>query len=95
MNEVDDRFSAWNPVRAADVLDAAASAEAADLLLHILSQPRTSPSQRQSLRPRLPAKAWIAAAAAIAVAAAGIGVSVSLPDRRSTHTVTSGPPVIG
>ncbi len=95
MNELDHRLSAWNPVRTADVLDAAASAEAADLLQRILSQPSTSPSQRQSLRPRRPAKAWIAAAAAIAVAAAGIGLSESLAGRRSTHTESSGPPVIG
>ena len=95
MNELDGRLSAWNPVRAADVLDAAASADAADLLQHILSQPITSASQPQSLRPRRPAKAWIAAAAAIAVAAAGIGVSESLPGDRSAHTVPSGLPVIG
>jgi hypothetical protein len=95
MNELDDRFSALNPVRAADVLDAATRPDAADLLQHILSQPITSPSPRQSLRPRRPAKVWIAAAAAIAVAAAGIGLSESLPGHRGTHTVSSNPPVIG
>jgi hypothetical protein len=95
MNELDGRLSAWNPVRTADAPDAAASADAADLLQYVLSQPVTSPSRRQSLRPRRPARAWIAAAAAIAVAAAGIGVSESLPGRRSARTVSSGLPVIG
>jgi hypothetical protein len=95
MNELDDRLSAWNPVPAADVPDAAASPDAADLLQHILSQPITPPPPCQSLQPRRPAKAWIAAAAAIAVAAAGIGLSVSLAGHRGTHTVSSSPPVIG
>lgn len=97
MNEVDGRLSAWNPVQTSDVLGAADSAAAADLLRHILSQPVTGPSPR-SLRPRRrPAKAWIAAAAAaaVAVAAAGIGVSEDLADRRSAHDVSSGVPVIG
>jgi hypothetical protein len=95
MNELDERLAAWNPVKATDVVDAAASADAADLLQHILSQPRTSPSQRQSVRPRRPAKAWMAAAAAIAVAAAGIGVSETLSGGRSAHPATSHPRVIG
>ena len=95
MNELDDRLSAWNPVRTADVLDPAARADAADLLQHILSQPATGPSQRPSDRHRRPAKAWIAAAAAIAVAAAGIGVSETLANHPSTRTASSGHPVIG
>ena len=95
MNELDGRLSAWNPVRTADVPGTAASAEAADLLQHILSQPVTSLSQRQSALPRRPAKAWIAAAAAVVVAAAGIGVSESLLGRTNAHTASSGPPVIG
>jgi hypothetical protein len=95
MNELDERLAAWNPVKATDVVDAAASADARDLLEHILSQPRTSASQRQSLRPRRLAKAWIAAAAAIAVAAVGIGVSENLAGRRNAHIASSGLPVIG
>jgi hypothetical protein len=95
MNELDERLAAWNPVKATDVVDAAASGDAADLLQHILSQPSTRPSQRQSLQPRRPAKAWIAAAAAIAVAAAGIGVSESLSGGRSPHPVPPGSGVIG
>jgi hypothetical protein len=95
MNDLDDRLSAWNPVPTVDVLDAAASADAADLLQHILSQPVTSSSQSQSPPPGRPAKAWIAAAAAIAVAAAGIGVSGSLTGRESTRPAPTGLPVIG
>jgi hypothetical protein len=95
MNELDSRLSALNPVRAADVLDAAASADAADLMRHILSQPVARPSQRQSLRPRRPAGAWVAAAAAIAVAAAGIGVSESLSGGRNAHPAVSHSRVIG
>jgi hypothetical protein len=49
----------------------------------------------ESLRPRWPMKAWIAAAAAIAVAAAGIGLSESLPGHRGAQTVSSSPPDIG
>jgi hypothetical protein len=49
----------------------------------------------ESLRPRWPMKAWIAAVAAVAAAAAGIGVAESLPGRRGTHTVSSSLPVIG
>ena len=96
MNELDSRLSALNPVRAVDVLDAAASADAADLLGHILSQPSTcTSSQRQSVRPRRPTKVWIAAAAAIAVAAAGIGVTENLAGRGSRHIASSRLPVIG
>jgi hypothetical protein len=95
MNELDERLAAWNPVEVTDVYDAAASADAFDLLQHILSQPRTSPFQRQSRRARRPTKAWIAAAAAVAVAAAGIGVSESLPGRNSTRPAASALPVIG
>lgn len=95
MNELDARLSAWNPVPAADKPDAAARADAADLLQHILTQPVTSPVRRQPLRPGRPAKTWIAAAAAIAVVAAGAGVLASLPGHRSPHAVASGPPVIG
>ena len=78
-----------------DVLDAAASADAADLLRHILSQPDAEPPSRPPVRSRRPAAAWIAAAAAIAVAAAGIGLSATLPGDRSTHAASSGSPVIG
>jgi len=55
----------------------------------------TAAAAAESLRPRWPAKAWIAAAAGIAVAAAGIGVSESLPGSRNAHIATSGLPVIG
>jgi hypothetical protein len=96
MNDLDDRLSAWNPVRADDVLDAAASAEAAGLLQRVLNQPIASPSRRQSSRPRRPVQAWLAAAAAIAVAAAGIGAAVLSPHRQaSAPKVSSGPPVTG
>ncbi len=95
MNDLDDRLSAWNPVRTADVLDAAARADAGDLLQHILSQPAAGSSQRQSVRARRSAKAWIAAAAAIAVAAAGIGASETLANHRSTRTASSGHPGVG
>jgi hypothetical protein len=95
MNELDSRLSAWNPVRTADLPDAPGSAGAADLLQHILSQASASPSQRQSLRPKRPTKAWIAAAAAIAVAAAGFGVTENLAGRRNGHIASSRLPVIG
>jgi len=95
MNELDERLAAWNPVKATAVVDAAAAADAADLLQHILSQPRVSPIPRQSRRARRPAMAWIAAAAAIALAAAGIGVSESLSGSRSPHPAPSHSPVIG
>ena len=95
MNELDSRLSAWNPVPAADALDAAASPEASDLLRHILSEPIARTSHRKSSRPGWPTKAWIAAAAAIVVTAAGIGISVSLPGSRSAHRASSGHPVIG
>jgi hypothetical protein len=95
VNEVNGRLSALNPVPDGDVPGAAASADAADLLQRILSQPVTSPAaQRPTLRPGRRAKAGIAAAAAIAVAA-GIGVSVDLAGRTSPHPVSSSPPVLG
>jgi hypothetical protein len=94
MNELDSRLSAWNPVRTADVPDAASSSDAADLLQHILRQASASSDQRQSLRSKHPAKAWIAAAVAIAVAA-GIGVTENLAGRISTHIGSSRLPVIG
>jgi hypothetical protein len=95
MNDLDGRLSAWNPVREADLLDAAASPDAANLLGYVLSQPSTATSRRRASQPVLLRKAWLAAAAAVAVAAAGIGVYESVPGHRSAHTVSSGAPVIG
>jgi hypothetical protein len=98
MNNLDSRLSAWNPIRAEEMLDAAASAEAVGLLQRILSQPIASPSRRQSYRPRWPAQAWIAAAAAVAIAVAAAGIAATIPSparNTSTHKVSAGPPVTG
>ena len=95
MNQLNRRLAALNPVPTADLLDGAVSTGAADLKQHILGQPVAGPSQCRSLRPRRPARAWIAAAAAVALAAAGIGVSENLADHRSARTASSGAPFIG
>lgn len=95
MNDLDGRLSAWNPVREADLLDAAASPEAADLLGYVLSQPSTATSRRRASQPVLLRKAWLAAAAAIAVAAAGIGAYESVPGHRSARAISSAAPAIG
>ncbi len=68
MNDLDSRLSAWNPVRTEDMLDAAASTEAARLLQHVLYQPVIKPSKRGSSRMRWPVLASIATAAVVAVA---------------------------
>jgi hypothetical protein len=96
MNDLDSRLSAWNPVRTENVIDAAASAEAAGLLQRVLSQPIASPSRRRSSQPGWRAQAWIAASAAIAVVAAGIAAAVlSAPRQTGTPKVASGPVVVG
>ncbi len=95
MNELDSRLAASNPVQAEDALDGAASADAADLLKHILSQPIVKTSERQSPPHRRPATAWTAAAAVIAAIAVGVGVSENLADHRTSRTASSGPSVVG
>jgi hypothetical protein len=95
MNELDSRLAAMNPVRAEDVLDAETSADAADLLKRILSQPVVRTGERPSPRHRVPAKAWIAAAAVILAVAVGVGVSGTLTDHRSARVSSPGSSVIG
>jgi hypothetical protein len=69
MNDLDSRLAACNPVRVEDLGDAAASAEAAELLQRVLNQPIVAPTRPSRLRPE-PSKAWLAAAAAAIVAVA-------------------------
>jgi hypothetical protein len=105
MNELDSRLAAWNPVRAEDLFDAAAAAEADDLLNRLLAQQISKPARHQSVAPwRRPIQAWIAATAAVAIAATAIAAAVlslpdhpvlSLPDHRGAHAVRPEPPVIG
>jgi hypothetical protein len=95
MNELDNRLSAMNPVRTAEVLDAAASADAADLLQHILGQPVTRPPKFQPFWRRQPTRIWIAAAAASALIAVGVGASANLPGRGRPHPRSSGQAVTG
>jgi hypothetical protein len=70
MNDLDSRLAACNPVRFEDLGDAAASAEAAELLQRVLSQPIARPARRHPFRPGWPSRAWLAAAAAVIVAVA-------------------------
>jgi hypothetical protein len=95
MNDLDDRLAAWNPVRAQDTLQAAASADAARLLHRILNQPADAPSRHPALRASRPTRAWIAATAAaavtvvaIAAAVAGAGSQVKAPGGSAGHRIT-------
>jgi len=97
MSELDSRLAAWNPVRAEDLFDAAAAAEADDLLNRLLAEQVSEPARHLSVALwRRPIQVWIAAAAAVAIVATAIGAAVlSVPDHRGAHAVRSEPPVIG
>lgn len=79
MNDLDDRLAAWNPVRAQDALQASSSAEAAQLLHRVLSQPAMSPPGRRSRQPGWQARAWIPAAVAVATIVAVAAIASTMP----------------
>jgi hypothetical protein len=78
MNDVDDRLAAWNPVPAQDLLQASSSADAAQLLNRVLSQPPATSPRRHAFRSSRPAWGWIAAAAAAVTIAA---IAATLPSQ--------------
>src|ERR1700733_3599225 len=70
MNYLDDRLAAWNPVRDEDMVHAASSPDAIQLLADILDQPTASAPRSRNRRPRWQARGWMTAAAAVTAAVA-------------------------
>jgi hypothetical protein len=90
MRDIDSRLAGWNPVRAQDVSDAAATSEATALLHRVLSQPAGSPRPRWPARARKTARTRVTLVAAAAAAVGGILALVLMPPGSAGNPASSG-----